>query len=115
MTIFGFQPSLAAQVKAQVEQLMKSDILEYRQACGNYMHVRFKTHTEAKNSLQLTGHILENGVMIGVVPCVSTVMEEDRFSTKPEVKKSIIPPAKVFEQPSLFDPLWRLLDYIFEY
>jgi len=117
VTVFGFQPSIAAQVKAQVEQLMRTEIVEYRQACGNYMHVRFRSHTEAKNALQLTGHVLDNGIMIGVVPCISTVMEEEKSkaSSKPVVKIATIPSARISTQPSILDPLWKVLDYLFEY
>lgn len=116
VTVFGFQPAIAAQVKAQVEQIMRADIVDYRQACGNYMHIKFRTHTEAKNALQLTGHVLENGIMIGVVPCVSTLMEEDRgVQPKVAVKVATIPTNQISNQPSILDPLWRLLDYIFEY
>ena len=116
VTVFGFQPAMAAQVKAQVEQIMRADIVDYRQACGNYMHIKFRTHTEAKNALQLTGHILENGIMIGVVPCVSTLMEEDRgIQPKALVKVATIPSNQIYNQPSILDPIWRLLDYIFEY
>ena len=116
VTLFGFAPSQAASVRAQVESLLGSPIQETHQACGNFMHVRFRSASEAKNAIQLSGHLLDNGIMVGAVPCVSPALDSSKDEVqKPPIRTVSVPAFRMENQPSVFDPLWKVLDAIFEY
>ena len=115
VTFFGFPPSQTNSVKAHIERLLGgSEIVELRQANGNYIHARFRSVGEAKNSLQLSGHVVDDGLMIGAVPCVSPLVEEPKIPSAP-VNKTVTVPPPLISGITWLQPFTKFMDWIFEW
>ncbi|KAF4669665.1 Nucleoporin nup35 [Perkinsus chesapeaki] len=71
VTVFGFAPAMAVAVRHHIEAVLGEKIAECRVGNGNFMHVCLPSPAAARNCLQLSGSVLFEGTMIGIVPCTS--------------------------------------------
>jgi hypothetical protein len=138
VTLFGFAQNsqLLLSVKAQVEKLLGSEIVETRTPAGlgagtgNYVHVQFASAAEARNALQLNGHLLEGEqLMLGVVPYhlggaqlggLSQAMGGNRVMTATSSETAQKGGKRANNEGSspasnVLEPLWRLLDVLFDH
>jgi hypothetical protein len=124
VTIFGVQPHQTALAKAQVEQLLNTEIIDVRPGGGNFFHARFPTTSDARTALQLNGHMIDGSLIIGVTPCILTGLDEEPFlhqhspaalTNAASRRKTLVPGVSISKQPSIFDPIWRVLDNLFQY
>jgi Nup53/35/40-type RNA recognition motif len=108
VTLFGFQPSQGNAAKAEIERLLDSEIKECKIGFGNYMQVRFESVGEARNALQLNGHLLSDGTMIGVAPYTSFESSKEELPPLPR-RKVHVPVSQINAA-----WLWAILDWIFD-
>merc|ERR1719506_2067026 len=73
VTVFGFPGRAAALVRQQLETLC-GPVVEVQHGDGNFMHVRFQTAAAAQACLSHHGHTVLGKLMVGCVPCTSSLV-----------------------------------------
>merc|ERR1719263_2389790 len=69
VTVFGFPGSMQAWTKSHLEHLSGGTIRDQKVSDGNHMHVRFAEPRHAKAALDLNGHEVRRGILLGVAEC----------------------------------------------
>jgi hypothetical protein len=116
VTIFGVSGGAQALVKTQIEQLLHTEISQVRYGGTNFFHARFPTVADARAAMQLNGHVMEGDLIIGVTTCV---FQDDHISDNNQLptRRTLVPPPEMstVQSSPLFEPLWNLLDKVFQY
>jgi len=119
VTVFGYPGRAAALVQQQLEALC-GPIAEVRHGDGNFMHVRFQSVHAAQQCLSHHGHTVLGKLMIGCVPCTSTLLgTADQKAPDSSRRRELVEPEASIPRAPLpqvhrGNLLWRLLDLVFD-
>jgi len=66
VVVFGFPQQATSTVLKQFQKY--GDIVRYRAGEGNWINIQYQTRLQAQKALSKNGKIIDDGLMIGVVP-----------------------------------------------
>jgi len=67
VTVFGFPISSTNLIFREFQKY--GQIIQYKIGQGNWIHIQYQTKLQAQKALSKNGTIIDQGLMIGVIPC----------------------------------------------
>jgi len=122
VTVFGFSTTSLSLILRQFQKY--GDIVRYQLGEGNWVYIQYQNKFQAQKAFTKNGKIIEDGLMIGVVPCSnrnrrenSRLNHEDavvQYQYKPHTNSYAVEPSAPKNIPTPHSSIWsKIMEYIF--